>query len=1545
MESELSCEKIYKLIDLKFSDKFSLYSHLYDSYNKFIEEDIPVFLAKYEHLIHEEYSEKDRKIYKYKFKYTNYSVEMPKNEKEGGMLLPMQARINDLTYSIKIMANVTQYIEIIDLKKNINNKTIIETHNSPNVVIATIPTMVRSKYCNTKSPEYEKRKNEGKKIKLGDKEFLPYECDNDPGGYFIVGGKEKAIISQEKICENKIFVFTSKSNNPKKTKESLDTNDEKIYSCDLFSRSYRINGSVQIMRLKIINNVVVLKVPVFNDINALILLRILGIQSDKEIMDFIVDDINNESSFVIDTLRKLFDNCKDENGKKICSESDAMNYIIRKIKMKDNEKNDNKSSEIEDVTSIEKKKNYITYNLLNNFIPHIEGSYKVKGLYLLLMIKKLIYCMAGKIEPDSRDSYINKRIDLPGDLMFEIFKLNYKKLLNECKSFFQKKIKSRGMEYTEPLDAIVQIKSSIIEHGIRKKLSRGQWPKRDGVAQVLERLTFLQAISFLRRVDSPNNQQKKEVSGRLIGPRMIHTSCVPFLCIIQTPEHDKVGLMKHLSLISTITVVRQGVLYEIIRFIKDDNDFIDIKVITIDEIKSSTKIFVNGIWIGNTFKPIDLKLKLDNIQKISYSKYVSIIFDAEIKEIKIYCDSGRFIRPVLVVKNNSILLNSNHLNSISLNKAHIDKISDWDNFLSIYNDVIEYIDVEKQPFVLIADDMSVIYDMKKKKDEAKLIPTSKSIINRYDKSFFLNYSHCEIHPSVLVGEIVANIPFLNHNQGNRNIFSYAQVKQALSVYNSVYRYRIDTSHILMLPQVPLVSCRASNYVGTNAMPSGVNVVVAIACYTGKNQEDSLIFNKASIERGLFTTYSLKRYDSKLTKNFNSGDMDKFEKPPETSHNKHINYSKLNDKGYAPEETIINNGDAILGLSSQSSGNKIYKGYEYKSAVVDSVYPNLVDNEGYDVRKMRIRCEKEPVVGDKFACYTPDHDILTFNGWKPISNISLNDMIACLDINNDKLYYSKPLEIMKYDYNGDIYVLHSNNISLKVTPNHRMLVADDSLYNIHQAKNIFGLSKKYKKNISHYELPPNKHNLFIYNNNNPSHIKIGNKIFNLSDWLLFFGILLVKGSTTNTSVCFSVHNIKLQKLLLHLCSNMNLQIFNSSEFIFNDFNWFIYDSNLISYFNNTLSSIYNNLPDWTWFLSQKQSKLLLNGLIIGNENFMKNKTHYFDTSSTSLADDLQKLCLHAGYSCDIIQNESINDKKLKLIIFENNYNPIVNINKRDDKYEYYQGPVHCCRVSGDGIIYVRHNKIPSWSGNSSHGQKGTIGAILKIEDMPYTNNGIIPDIILNPNAIPSRKTIGQLLESLIGKLSALNGLTADGTPFRELDMDKIYNELEIKGFNKYGYEYLTNGMTGEVIKNLIFIGPTYYRRLRHLVMDKIHSRARGPITILTRQPLEGRANYGGLKIGEMERDAFIAHGMAKLLKEKFMENSDLYSTYVCDLCGLFAQRLKNNQSTNIPRHNDAYTCISCKNSFKISKIEIPYAFKLLVQELMSINLAPRIFTKK
>jgi DNA-directed RNA polymerase III subunit RPC2 len=233
-------------------------------------------------------------------------------------------------------------------------------------------------------------------------------------------------------------------------------------------------------------------------------------------------------------------------------------------------------------------------------------------------------------------------------------------------------------------------------------------------------------------------------------------------------------------------------------------------------------------------------------------------------------------------------------------------------------------------------------------------------------------------------------------------------------------------------------------------------------------------------------------------------------------------------------------------------------------------------------------------------------------------------------------------------------------------------------------------------------------------------------------------------------------------------------------------------------------------------------------------------------------------------------------------------------------------------------------------SSRHGQKGVCGLIVGQEDMPFTESGVCPDMIMNPHGFPSRMTVGKMIELIGGKAGTLDGHRRFGTAFGGTKVKDITDALVAHGYHYGGKEYITSGITGEPMRGYVFFGPMYYQKLKHMVQDKMHARARGPRAVLTRQPTEGRSRDGGLRLGEMERDCLIGYGASMLLQERLMISSDVFTVFVCQQCGLLAATKD--------------WCQYCKRRDGIHMLRMPYAAKLLFQELQSMNIVPRLALK-
>ena len=254
------------------------------------------------------------------------------------------------------------------------------------------------------------------------------------------------------------------------------------------------------------------------------------------------------------------------------------------------------------------------------------------------------------------------------------------------------------------------------------------------------------------------------------------------------------------------------------------------------------------------------------------------------------------------------------------------------------------------------------------------------------------------------------------------------------------------------------------------------------------------------------------------------------------------------------------------------------------------------------------------------------------------------------------------------------------------------------------------------------------------------------------------------------------------------------------------------------------------------------------------------------------------------------------------------------------------------------VRIRDMRLPEIGDKfaSRHGQKGVVGLLAKAEDLPYTADGISPDVLINPHAFPSRMTVGMMMESITGKAAAMRGKKVDASAFVGEKVDEVKDVMKKAGFKYSGKEIMYDGRTGKQLQVEVFIGVVYYQKLHHMVADKIHARARGQVQMLTKQPTEGRARGGGLRFGEMERDCIIAYGASMILKDRLLDESDKSDIFVCERCGLVAYH-------DIKQRR--FYCRVCDKKGKVSQVSVAYAFKLLIQEMSCLNIAPRLLIKE
>jgi DNA-directed RNA polymerase II subunit RPB2 len=1177
-------DETWEVINSYFNQKQNqLVKHQIESFDEFMSTKTQGIVTQYNPIIIYHDFDVDTKLYKYLVEVNFGKIYFSKptiHENNGSTktMIPNEARLRNFTYAAPMYVDIKFTINVRKGKNfNPESEKVITLKK---INIGKMPIMLQSKFCLLRE------RNSLTKKELG-------ECDQCSGGYFIINGSEKVLVSQEKVAENKVYVFKNNKNASKYSHvveiKSVSTNKftpAKSINIKLSSKSTMFGKTIKVT------------IPhVRQDIPLFVLFRALGIESDKEIIEHIVFDIDASSSSKIIALLKP----SLEEAINIQTQEFALEYISKYISIMGHPK--------EIKIEKEKKIGHVKDLLHKEYLPHIGSSIVKKSIFTGYMVRKLLLCYMGYIDFDDRDSYVNKRIDLPGTLLANLFRQYFTKLIKDMRSAIIKELNTGPWKATNNYGDLINnsniykiLKSTTIETGLRYSLATGNWgmknaTNKQGIAQVLSRLTYNSTLSHLRRVNTPI-----EKTGKLIAPRKLHNTSWGILCPAETPEGGAVGVVKNLAITTNITIDADA---EPVYNAVNELEIQKIENIELNELNKNTKIFINGDWYCMFHDPIIMLDHLRHLRRTGIlNVYTSISWDSFLNELYVFTDGGRCCRPLYILDNNKFRIKKSHIDKLKnkeifWNNLLVSSLNENNDFESndIEEGVIEFIDSQEANGCLIA------------------IPENNKIIGVKDNNI-LRYTHSEIHPCTILGVLASCIPFPDHNQSPRNTYQSAMGKQAMGIYATNFRQRLDTlAHVLNYPQKPLVNTKIMKYLNCDEMPNGMNVVVAVATYSGYNQEDSIILNKSSVDRGLFRSTFYRTYKDEEKKNQADGADEKFCKPQKSYTNgmKPGSYEKLDEDGFVTINTPVKSNDVIIGKvipTKQSNNMENTSKFRDNSTsirnneegVVDHVYHNR-NGEGYRFCKVRIRSERIPSIGDKFS--------------------------------------------------------------------------------------------------------------------------------------------------------------------------------------------------------------------------------------------------------------------------------------------------------------------------------------------SRHGQKGTVGMLYRQENMPFSKDGIVPDIIINPHAIPSRMTIAQLIECIMGKTCANLGSFGDATPFTNTSIDTISDVLENCGFERNGNEIMYNGMTGEQLQTEFFIGPTYYQRLKHMVDDKIHSRSTGPVVLLTRQPAEGRARDGGLRFGEMERDCIIAHGSSQFLKERMLDVSDNYRMFVCKECGLTGVV---NEERNI------YFCKGCDNYINFAEIHLPYACKLMLQELQTMNIAPRIISE-
>jgi DNA-directed RNA polymerase II subunit RPB2 len=876
--------------------------------------------------------------YEIRMEFENICIRKPTIFENNGSIQPMMpndARLRNLTYTAPLYVDVKVSTSFIDNKTN----GLVQTKHRvfPNVHLGKIPVMVGSKYCLLQDQRYIHPQDLG-------------ECAEDLGGYFIIQGGERVIISQERMSENRPFVFRNNRNASKEVEvvevKAIGPNHEQVPKSNTVKIVYHPkNELIHLLRATVPR--IKVEVPLF------ILFRALGVERDREIIDLILGADNNDSTF-----DSIFNESMAEAAT-IRTKEDA--YVWLAQHMNSWALKNTKTLAISDI-------------LADEFFPHIcestvgsaDSVDYAKACLLAYMTRKVLWVSQGRIVNDDRDGYSNKRVDLPGFLLASLFRTYFSsKMVKDIRSSLGKEIHNGSWKASGNYEDIINvgniykiIKSTIIDVGFRSSLATGNFgsaklggPTKIGVSQVLNRLNYLASISHMRRCSTPI-----EKTGKLIQPRKLHNTSIMFVCPCETPEGHSVGVVKNMACTSSVSI---GSDTSIVKTFIERQGFLKPLCSTgHGEKQNETRLFLNGVWLG-TIGVGETAAAVDRMRKAKRGGVIhihtSIIWKPAYGEIWISTEPGRFIRPVYYAPAVREILGS------AGQVAAINAVKSWDELLlwetPSGKNLVEYIDPGETEGTYIA-----------------MTPTE--TLEKVDTT------HCEIHPSAILGTLASNIPFPDHNQSPRNAYQSSMGKQAMGIYALNYRERFDAlAHVLCYPQTPLVNPYMAKYYGGNKMLYGQNIIVAIMTYGGYNQEDSIMINRGALDRGLFRSIFYRTYKDEEKKNQSSGEEERFCRPDVglTKQLRHANYDKLAEDGFVPEQTFVDNDDILIGKVVPlkvptgmvlPAGSKKFRDVSRmmknnETGYVDKIFKNR-NGEGYSFVKIRMRQDRIPEIGDKFS---------------------------------------------------------------------------------------------------------------------------------------------------------------------------------------------------------------------------------------------------------------------------------------------------------------------------------------------------------------------------------------------------------------------------------------------------------------------------------------------------------------------------------------------------------------------------------------------------
>lgn len=1238
------------------------------------------------------------------------------------LLLPTQALVQEkfysggLSFSCKVKA--TAHLK--------NGSTLERTDDVKSFQISKVPIIKGSIMCNTYNQSKEAL------MKMG-------EDPSDAGGYFVVRG-EWAVDCTENIKYNDPRIYINEGYGKSRARcEYISKPGDTYQNSDmLLIRFFNDNTlTIEIARDKLSK----VQIPFY------MLFRAMGWSSDKDMMDWIVYDYDNDANkhllnYLIEAMNAKYAKV---NYKDIYDQMAVIKGIVdmvpedmfKRYELKT--KPENYHNAIKDVMRI--------FDV--HCLPHIgmtSDARHEKLKYLALLIRKVILVWLRHIPQTDRDSYRNKRIHAAGENYAKTFKTYFnqtvvmpikRRMIKDFNSstFSQVNLSNlvKSAIYAEEFERLI-VQTIISGTKSSLKIKRKTVVNRLGT-QLLNRKNQLNVLATMRQISATNADSAKQ-SARASEMRRVHMSQVGYVCVAHSPpEGEKVGINKQMAIYNFIAPASSSEVLK--RLLLDDDDIIkDNGKLTPMRIFNDNlaRVYVNGHLMGYTEDSIQVVNKYrQKRRRLEINPYTTVYWDNVQDEVHFYVDVGRSCRVMMIVYNNkrdkALFGNSEQVKSTASDNS--DSKSKAKRGGRSRKKKVGANEPFKQGLAITADDISLMYQGKKTLDDLLREQKIEYVTAEEQENYYLcpnfdqlskdrnnelkEYTHCDI-PQAILGITALTTPFGNHNQAPRVTYQTAQAKQTCGYYALNWPFRIDKETFLQyVNEKPLVLTAANKYL----FPNGNNVMVAIACYTGYNQEDSLIINKAAIERGLFDGSKFTYYKTDLEQKEELGNPD----ASKTDGLKSANYEKLVN-GVVQPGTHLQADDVIVGKYMPIPKGKdekylyIDRSLTYKHQEEAIVQRSLVERneDGTKFAKVSLRKIRPVATGDKF-CTDRSHDVLTSTGWKNISNISLTDKVATLNHDTGCLEWHNPTNVYSFEHKGEMYEIKNNLISLKTTTNHKMYVkrSSNGQYNLEEASDVYNNKVWYKRwaknennELTTFTLPEIT---LPWRSSNRTYEETE---YDMDMWLTFLGIYLAEGHIDNArNIRISAHKQRVKNKLDTILESMNIPItIYPSE---PDY-YYIKNHQISNYLKQFGKANDKHIPHWCKCMGKNNSLSLLNGLLLGDgyHDTRKGSWEYY-TNSQLLANDVQLLALMTEQSATIkVKNVAGEEVKIKgnktkrtsnqYRIYISKYKPVMEPssyyrNHEERLHDDFDGTVYCIEVPNHIFMIKRDNKY-CWTGNSS-----------------------------------------------------------------------------------------------------------------------------------------------------------------------------------------------------------------------------------------------------